>query len=89
MRISYEWLSDFVELGDVSPKEAAEVLTRLGIEVESLTIVDLSQILIGKVLEQIPHSPGEKRYQASAWRDAFAGARPIKPDRCELGLLLR
>ena len=60
MRISYEWLSDFVELGDVSPKEAAEVLTRLGIEVESLTVVDLSQILIGKVLEQIPHPKSKK-----------------------------
>ncbi|HEV2028762.1 MAG TPA: phenylalanine--tRNA ligase subunit beta [Candidatus Dormibacteraeota bacterium] len=55
MRVSYEWLGDFVELGDVSPTEAAEVLTRLGIEVESLTLVDLSQILIGKVLEQVKH----------------------------------
>ena len=55
MRISYEWLSDFVDLEGVTPKEAAEVLTRLGIEVESLTILDLSQIVIGKVLEQKPH----------------------------------
>jgi phenylalanyl-tRNA synthetase beta chain len=60
MRISYEWLSDFVQLGDVSPKDAAEVLTRLGIEVESLTLVDLSQILVGKVLEQIPHPKSNK-----------------------------
>jgi phenylalanyl-tRNA synthetase beta chain len=55
MRITYEWLGDFVELDDVSPKEAAEVLTRLGIEVESLTLVDLSEIVIGKVLEQVKH----------------------------------
>src|SRR5689334_19197627 len=55
MRISYEWLSDFVDLDGVTPKEAAEVLTRLGIEVESLTLVDLSEIVIGKVLEQRPH----------------------------------
>ena len=55
MRISYDWLGDFVELSDVSPKDAAEVLTRLGIEIESLTLVDLSQILIGKVLEQVKH----------------------------------
>ncbi len=55
MRISYEWLSDFVDLDGVTPKEAAEILTRQGIEVESLTIVDLSQIVIGKVLEQKPH----------------------------------
>ena len=55
MRISYEWLGDFVDLEGVTPKDAADVLTRLGVEVESLTIVDLSQIVIGKVLEQIPH----------------------------------
>jgi phenylalanyl-tRNA synthetase beta chain len=55
LRISYEWLTDFVDLDGVSPKEAAEVLTRLGVEVESLTLIDLSQIVIGKVLEQIPH----------------------------------
>jgi len=55
MRISYEWLGEFVDLADVSPKDAAEVLTRLGIEVESLSLVDLSQIVVGKILEQVPH----------------------------------
>ena len=55
MRISYEWLSDFVNLDGVTPKEAAEVLTRLGVEVESLTVIDLSEIVVGKVVEQIPH----------------------------------
>ncbi|HAC47515.1 MAG TPA: phenylalanine--tRNA ligase subunit beta [Chloroflexi bacterium] len=55
MKISYEWIGDFVDLDGVTPKEAAEVLTRLGIEVESLTVIDLSQIIVGKVLEQKPH----------------------------------
>ncbi len=55
MRISYEWLGDFVDLEGVTPKDAAEVLTRLGVEVESLTVADLSQIVVGKVLEQIKH----------------------------------
>jgi phenylalanyl-tRNA synthetase beta chain len=55
MRLSYEWLGDIVDLTDVSPKDAAEVLTRLGIEVESLTLVDLSQIVVGKILEQVKH----------------------------------
>jgi phenylalanyl-tRNA synthetase beta chain len=55
LRISYEWLTDFVDLDGVTPKEAAEVMTRLGIEVESLTLLDLSQIVIGRVLEQRPH----------------------------------
>jgi len=55
MRISYEWLADFVDLDGVTPKDAAAVLTRVGLEVETLTVVDLSQIVVGKVLEQIPH----------------------------------
>src|SRR5216684_4844330 len=55
MRISYEWLGDFLDLDGITPKDAAEVLTRQGIEVESLTVVDLSNIVIGKVLEQKPH----------------------------------
>jgi phenylalanyl-tRNA synthetase beta chain len=55
MKVSYEWLGEFVDLADVTPKDAAEVLTRLGIEVESLALVDLSQILVGKVLEQVKH----------------------------------
>jgi phenylalanyl-tRNA synthetase beta chain len=55
MKISYEWLGDFVDLDGVTPKEAADVLTRLGIEVESLTAIDLSQIIIGRVLEQKKH----------------------------------
>ncbi len=55
MRLSYEWLSDFVNLDGVAPEEAAAVLTRLGVEVESLTVIDLSEIVVGKVLEQIPH----------------------------------
>src|SRR3984893_13451923 len=60
MRISYEWLSDFVNLEGVAPKDAADVLTRLGVEVESLTVIDLSEIVVGKVLEQIPHPKSNK-----------------------------
>src|ERR1700736_888338 len=55
MKVSYEWLGDFVDLDGVTPKEAADALTRLGVEVESLTVIDLSEIIIGKVLEQKPH----------------------------------
>src|SRR5215472_5904380 len=55
MRISYEWLGDFVDLDGVTPKDAADILTRQGVEVEALTIVDLSEIVVGKVLEQRPH----------------------------------
>jgi phenylalanyl-tRNA synthetase beta chain len=55
VKISYDWLGDFVDLDGVTPKEASEVLTRLGVEVESLAVIDVSEIIIGRVLEQKPH----------------------------------
>ena len=55
MRISYEWLSDFVDLDGVTPAEAAETLTRLGVEVESINAVDYSGLVVGKVIEQRKH----------------------------------
>jgi phenylalanyl-tRNA synthetase beta chain len=55
MRFSYEWLSDYVDLRGISPNEAAELMTNVGIEIESVHILDLSQILVGRVLEQFPH----------------------------------
>jgi SAM-dependent methyltransferase len=38
---------------------------------------------IEAILERVSHSPGEKRYHAFAWRDAFAGM-PFDPLRQEL-----
>ena len=35
MRVSYEWLADFVDLDGVTPKDAAAVLTRLDLEAEA------------------------------------------------------
>src|SRR5258708_9903560 len=60
MRCRYEWVGEFLDLNDVARKEAAAVLTRVGIEIESLTLIDLSQILIGKILEQVPHPKSNK-----------------------------
>jgi phenylalanyl-tRNA synthetase beta chain len=55
MKISYEWLGEFVDLDGVTPKDAADLLTRLGVEVESLSVIDLSDIIIGRVIEQKKH----------------------------------
>ena len=55
MRVSFEWLSDFVDLSGISPREAAELLTMHGIEISAVHEVDLSRILVGRVLAQEPH----------------------------------
>ncbi|MGH7641623.1 MAG: phenylalanine--tRNA ligase subunit beta [Candidatus Dormibacteria bacterium] len=53
MRVSQEWLSDFVELDELSPQRIAELLTLSGTEVE--TVVDfargLDQVVVAEVVQ--------------------------------------
>lgn len=55
MRVSYEWLADFVDLAGIPPGEAADLLTRHGIEISEVHVIDLSRILVGRVIAQDPH----------------------------------
>lgn len=55
MRISYEWLGEYVDTGDLPVRRAADLLTMTGTKVESLEAVDLSEIIVGRVLEQREH----------------------------------
>ncbi len=60
MRISYEWLGEYVDTAGLSPAEAAELLTMSGTKIESLSVIDLSEILVGRVLEQREHPRSNK-----------------------------
>ena len=60
MRISYEWLGEYVDTSGLSPAEAADLLTMSGTKVESLSVVDLSEIVVGRVLEQREHPRSNK-----------------------------
>ena len=60
MRISYEWLSDYVDTNSLSPHEAAEILTMSGTKIESVHVLDLSAIIVGRVLEQKDHPSSNK-----------------------------
>jgi phenylalanyl-tRNA synthetase beta chain len=60
MRISYEWLGDYVDLSGIAPEQAAELLTMSGTKIESVTVIDLSAIVVGKVLEQKEHPRSNK-----------------------------
>ena len=60
MRISYEWLGEYVDTSGLSPAEAAELLTMSGTKVESVRVVDLSEIVVGRVLEQREHPRSQK-----------------------------
>jgi phenylalanyl-tRNA synthetase beta chain len=61
MRVSYLWLKDLVEFS-LTPEETAQVLTMVGLEVETLEPVgpDLEGIFVGRILEVNPHPNADK-----------------------------
>ncbi len=93
MKVSYNWLKDFVEV-DISPSELAERLTMAGIEVED--VVDLSPgfkgVVVGKVLsiERHPNADRLSLCRVEAGKDVYdivCGAKNMKAgDRVALAL---
>ncbi len=60
MKISYAWLGDYLDTSGITPHEAAELLTMTGTKVESVQVIDLSEIIVGRVLEQKDHPRSNK-----------------------------
>ena len=60
MRVSYEWLADLAGIDDVPAEEAAHALTMAGFNVEEITLIDYSGILVGRILSQEPHPRSAK-----------------------------
>ncbi|HLO10928.1 MAG TPA: phenylalanine--tRNA ligase subunit beta [Pseudoneobacillus sp.] len=62
MFVSYKWLQDYVDLSGVSPSELAEKITKSGIEVEGVEILNagISGVVVGHVLEREQHPNADK-----------------------------
>src|ERR1700716_4762280 len=60
MRISFEWLGDSLDPSGITPEQAADLLTMSGTKVESVQVIDLSAIIVGRVLEQKEHPRSNK-----------------------------
>jgi phenylalanyl-tRNA synthetase beta chain len=60
MRVSYQWLSEYVDLEGISPQQLADALTNAGIEVEAVTprVEGVQGVVVGQVLtcEQHPNA---------------------------------
>ena len=65
MKISFDWISDFVDLSDLEPKALAEQITLAIAEVEEVETLQrhLDGVVVGQVASVAPLSeaPGEKR----------------------------
>ncbi|SHF48460.1 phenylalanyl-tRNA synthetase beta subunit [Fodinibius roseus] len=61
MKISYNWLTEFIDL-DLSPQETAEKLTLIGLEVEEVAAYGnrLEGVLVGEVLEVNDHPNADR-----------------------------
>ncbi|MFY0599540.1 MAG: phenylalanine--tRNA ligase subunit beta [Cyclobacteriaceae bacterium] len=64
MKISYNWLKDFIEINE-TPEEISEILTQTGLEVEGLEKIEkiqggFSGLVVGEVKECIPHPDADK-----------------------------
>ncbi|MGM0546896.1 MAG: phenylalanine--tRNA ligase subunit beta [Bacteroidota bacterium] len=61
MKISYNWLNEFIDL-DLSPQETAEKLTLIGLEVEEVVQYGskLDGVVVGEVLEVSDHPNADR-----------------------------
>lgn len=64
MKISYNWLKDFVKK-DKSPQELSDILTETGLEVEGLEKIEtikggLDGVVVGEVLTCVPHANADR-----------------------------
>ena len=61
MKISYNWLNEFIDL-DLSPEETAEKLTLVGLEVETVESVGslLDGVIVGEVLSVREHPNADR-----------------------------
>jgi phenylalanyl-tRNA synthetase beta chain len=64
MTISYNWLSDYLPV-KVEPQKLSRILTSIGLEVENMEVFEeikggLQGLIIGEVLEAVPHPNADK-----------------------------
>jgi phenylalanyl-tRNA synthetase beta chain len=62
VKLSYKWIREYVDLHDVSAQELAELLTGVGLEVESVTPRNqgVSGVVVGEVVACEPHPNADR-----------------------------
>ena len=62
MRITYRWLQEFIDIGELSAKEVADILTDVGIEVDSVSYAaeGIEKVVTGKIVELKKHPNADR-----------------------------
>ena len=60
MKVSWNWLKDFIDLEGLVPAEVADKLTMSGMEVEGVEAVGgLDGVVVGRIIEREPHEQSD------------------------------
>ncbi len=62
MFVSYKWLQDYIDLDGISATELADKITKSGIEVEGVEVLNegLKGLVVGHVVERVQHPNADK-----------------------------
>ena len=62
MKITYRWLNEFIDVSDLSAQEVADILTDVGIEVDSVRYAgeNLEKVVTGKIIEISKHPNADR-----------------------------
>ncbi len=62
MKITYRWLNEFIDVSDLSPQDVAQILTDVGIEVDSVRYAgeNLEKVVTGKIVEISKHPNADR-----------------------------
>jgi phenylalanyl-tRNA synthetase beta chain len=62
MKVSYNWLAQYVDLSGITPEELAEKLTRSGVEVDAVEYLNkgVTDVVVGYVAEKEKHPDADK-----------------------------
>ena len=57
MKLSYEWLNEYIDLSQITPQELGEKMSRTGIEVDSVTVPGevLKGLVVGLATQVVDH----------------------------------
>ncbi len=80
MKLSFDWLSDYVDLSGLSPEEVAEKITMGAFEVEEVRKIGPSiegDVVVGEIVEIHPHPNADKIRLTRVKLDASSEPREI------------
>ncbi|MDQ3234338.1 MAG: phenylalanine--tRNA ligase subunit beta, partial [Pseudobdellovibrionaceae bacterium] len=62
MRISLQWLNDYIDIQDLTPEHLAGELTQLGLEVEGIERIEplKGDVVVGQILKAEQHPNADK-----------------------------